>query len=84
MTVTEQVDAIRALGADPLRKLVVQALEGLPAAAELELLPAEWLRPLGLPPLREAILALHAPPRDAVLLWARQASDGSGWGASPK
>ncbi len=59
--------AIEGVGPATLRKLVVQALEGLPAAAELELLPAEWLRPLGLPPLREAILTLHAPPRDADL-----------------
>ena len=57
--------AIEGVGAASLRKLIVQALASLPDAATLELLPAGWLQPLGLPPLREAILTLHAPPRDA-------------------
>jgi ATP-dependent DNA helicase RecG len=39
----------------------------LPDEAALELLPPAWLRELGLPSLREAILTLHAPPRDADL-----------------
>ena len=48
--------AIEGVGAASLRKLIVQALASLPDAATLELLPAGWLQPLGLPPLREAIL----------------------------
>ena len=59
--------AIEGIGAGPLRKLILQALQVLPDAAALELLPSAWLRPLGLPPLREAILALHTPPADAEL-----------------
>ena len=59
--------AIEGIGPASLRKLIVQALQRLPDEAALELLPQAWLRALGLPSLREAILALHAPPRDADL-----------------
>ena len=59
--------AVEGIGAAPLRRLILQALQALPDAATLELLPAPWLRALGLPPLREAILALHTPPADADL-----------------
>ena len=59
--------AIEGVGPASLRKLIGQALGALPDAATLELVPREWLRPLGLPALRDAILTLHAPPRDADL-----------------
>jgi ATP-dependent DNA helicase RecG len=59
--------AIEGIGPASLRKLVLQALQRLPDEAALELLPHDWLRTLGLPSLREAILTLHAPPRDADL-----------------
>jgi ATP-dependent DNA helicase RecG len=57
--------AVEGIGPASLRKLVVQALQRLPDEAALELLPQAWLRELGLPSLREAILTLHTPPRDA-------------------
>ena len=56
--------AIEGIGPATLRRLVAQALERLPPAEELELLPATRLG-AGLPPLREALLTLHRPPRDA-------------------
>ena len=59
--------AIEGIGPATLRKLVLQALQRLPDEAALELLPQAWLDQLGLPTLREAILTLHAPPRDADL-----------------
>jgi ATP-dependent DNA helicase RecG len=59
--------AIEGVGPASLRKLVLQALQRLPDEAALELLPQAWLRELGLPSLREAILTLHTPPRDADL-----------------
>ncbi|GAB1408808.1 ATP-dependent DNA helicase RecG [Thermomonas brevis] len=59
--------AIDGIGPAALRKLILQALQALPDADVLELLPPAWLRPLGLPPLREAILALHTPPADVDL-----------------
>lgn len=57
--------AIEGVGPANLRKLVGQALDRLPDAAALELLPADALAGLGLPSLREALLTLHRPPRDA-------------------
>jgi len=59
--------AVEGVGPASLRKLVLQALQRLPDEAALELLPQAWLRELGLPSLREAILTLHTPPRDADL-----------------
>ncbi|QNN47734.1 ATP-dependent DNA helicase RecG [Thermomonas brevis] len=59
--------AVEGIGPASLRKLVLQALQRLPDEAALELLPQAWLRELGLPSLREAILTLHTPPRDADL-----------------
>ena len=58
---------IEGIGPATVRKLVLQALQRLPDEATLELLPQAWLRELGLPSLREAILTLHTPPRDADL-----------------
>lgn len=67
----EQLDpvypAIEGIGPATLRKLIVQALDRLPDEASLELLPPEWLRGLGLPSLRTALLAMHRPARDADL-----------------
>ncbi len=56
---------IEGVGPASVRKWVVQALQHLPAAEALELLPPDWLRQCGLPSLREAIVTLHAPPADA-------------------
>ncbi|WP_411833997.1 ATP-dependent DNA helicase RecG [Pseudoxanthomonas mexicana] len=59
--------AIEGVGPATLRKLIAQSLERLPPAEALELLPPAMLRGLGLPTLREALLTLHRPPRDADL-----------------
>ena len=56
--------SIEGIGATTLRKLIGQALDRLPEAAALELLPADWLRERQLPGLREALLTMHRPPRD--------------------
>ena len=57
--------AIEGIGPASLRKLVLQALQRLPDESALELLPPALRRALHLPSLREAILTLHMPPRDA-------------------
>lgn len=57
--------AIEGLGPGSIRKLVGQALERLPDNERLELLPATLLDGLGLPSLRDALLTMHRPPRDA-------------------
>ena len=57
--------AIEGIGPASLRKLVAQALDQLPDAATLELLPERLLAQRGLPSLRDALLTLHRPPRDA-------------------
>ncbi|MFZ5606605.1 MAG: ATP-dependent DNA helicase RecG [Pseudomonadota bacterium] len=59
--------AIEGIGPASLRRLVLQALRHLPGEDALELLPEDWLRALGLPSLRQAILTLHTPPKDADL-----------------
>ncbi|HEU4814002.1 MAG TPA: ATP-dependent DNA helicase RecG [Xanthomonadaceae bacterium] len=56
--------AVEGIGPATLRRLIGLALDRLPDEAGLELLPAELLAPLGLPTLREALLAVHRPPRD--------------------
>ncbi|HTA65179.1 MAG TPA: ATP-dependent DNA helicase RecG [Xanthomonadaceae bacterium] len=53
--------AIEGIGAGALRRLIGLALQGLPPAAELELLPAAALRAQQLPGLREALLTMHQP-----------------------
>lgn len=60
--------AVDGVGPASLRKLISQALDRLPADDSLELLPPELLAELGLPSLREALLTMHRPPRDADLL----------------
>ncbi len=57
--------AIEGIGPVTLRRLIAQALEKLPGDEVLELLPRDWLQGRGLPALREALLTMHAPPRDA-------------------
>ena len=56
---------VEGIGPATLRKLVGLALDRLPDAASLELLSPELLAGFGLPGLRESLLVLHRPPRDA-------------------
>lgn len=56
---------VEGIGPATLRKLIGQALDRLPADAVLELLPPEMLRDLHLPSLRQAVLDMHRPSRDA-------------------
>ena len=58
---------VEGIGPASMRKLVAQALDRLPDEAALELLPAELLRGLQLPSLRDALLGMHRPARDADL-----------------
>ena len=55
------------VGPATIRKLVGQALDRLPAEAELDLVPPQWLAALGLPSLRQALLTVHRPGADADL-----------------
>jgi ATP-dependent DNA helicase RecG len=55
---------IEGIGPQTVVKLVGEALKRLPPDAELELLPRELVSALGLPSLREALLAAHRPPVD--------------------
>ena len=57
--------AVEGIGPVTLRRLIAQALDRLPGDDVLELLPPEMLRGQGLPGLREALLTVHRPPRDA-------------------
>ena len=57
--------AIDGVGPQVLRRLVGQALDRLPDAASLELLPDDALATLALPTLRDALLYVHRPPADA-------------------
>ncbi|MDQ2702869.1 MAG: ATP-dependent DNA helicase RecG [Pseudomonadota bacterium] len=57
--------AIEGVGPASIRRLVGLALDRLPDEASLELLPADALAGLGMPSLREALLTVHRPPRDA-------------------
>jgi ATP-dependent DNA helicase RecG len=59
--------AVEGIGPATLRRLIGQALDKLPSEAALELLPADSLRGLNLPSLRDALLIMHRPPRDADL-----------------
>ena len=70
-TLRERLDpvypAIEGIGAPQLARLIDTALQRLPAADTLELLPADALAALKLPSLREALLTAHRPPADADL-----------------
>ncbi len=58
--------AVEGIGPATLRRLVAQALDRLPGEEALELLPRRLLDGApALPSLREALLTLHRPPRDA-------------------
>jgi ATP-dependent DNA helicase RecG len=59
--------AIDGIGPASLRKLIGLALDRLPDAGALELLPAGLLEARGLPSLHDALLTVHRPPRDADL-----------------
>ncbi|ODS64573.1 MAG: ATP-dependent DNA helicase RecG [Arenimonas sp. SCN 70-307] len=58
---------IEGLGPATVAKLVGAALERLPPAETLELLPAGTREAMGLPTLREALLTAHRPPPDTDL-----------------
>ncbi|MEJ7747111.1 MAG: ATP-dependent DNA helicase RecG [Luteimonas sp.] len=57
--------AIEGIGPASMRKLIGQALDKLPDDGALELLPHGILSGLQLPSLRDALLTMHRPPRDA-------------------
>jgi len=56
---------VEGIGPASLRRLIGLALDRLPDEDVLELLPRELREPLRLPSLREALLVVHRPPRDA-------------------
>nr|WP_133001163.1 ATP-dependent DNA helicase RecG [Luteimonas arsenica] len=57
--------AVEGVGPATLKRLIAQALDRLPGDEVLELLPSALLRGQGLHGLREALLTVHRPPRDA-------------------
>ena len=57
--------ATEGIGPATLKRLIAHALDRLPGDEVLELLPRGWLDGQGLPGLREALLTVHRPPRDA-------------------
>ena len=57
--------AVEGVGPATLKRLIAQALDRLPGDEVLELLPAGLLDGQGLPGLREALITVHRPPRDA-------------------
>ncbi|HEY5103124.1 MAG TPA: ATP-dependent DNA helicase RecG [Steroidobacteraceae bacterium] len=50
-----------------LRGLIAQALRELATAAVRDWIPPQILKPLGLPPLKEALAYMHRPPREVKL-----------------
>ena len=59
--------AVEGLGPASISRLVGEALDRLPPADELELLPAGLRDRLQLPTLRDALLTAHRPPPDTNL-----------------
>ncbi|WP_449284035.1 ATP-dependent DNA helicase RecG [Luteimonas yanweni] len=57
--------AVEGIGPATMKRLITQALDRLPGDDVLELLPPGLLRTHRLPGLREALLTVHRPPRDA-------------------
>ena len=57
--------AVEGIGPATLKRLIAHALDRLPGDDVLELLPPRLLDGQGLPGLREALLTVHRPPRDA-------------------
>jgi ATP-dependent DNA helicase RecG len=64
-TLTPVYPVTEGLGQQRLRGVIDKALARLPGEAALELIPPELLRPLGLMPLRDALLGVHRPTPDA-------------------
>ncbi|MGH8183104.1 MAG: ATP-dependent DNA helicase RecG [Rhodanobacteraceae bacterium] len=64
-TLTPIYPVTEGLGQQRLRGVIEKALAQLPDAATLELVPHALLDPLGLMPLREALLGVHRPAPDA-------------------
>ena len=60
--------AVEGIGAGALRRLIDLALQRLPPAEEIELLPAAALRAHKLPSLHDALLTVHQPTADTDLL----------------
>ena len=56
--------AVEGIGPGSLARIVGRALDRLPSAESLELLPADLRGQLALPSLREALLQAHCPPPD--------------------
>ena len=59
--------AVEGLGPQSLSRLIGEALQRLPPAEDLELLPTGLRERLGLPTLRDALLTAHRPPPDTNL-----------------
>ncbi|MGY1530309.1 ATP-dependent DNA helicase RecG [Luteimonas sp. A649] len=57
--------AVEGVGPATMKRLIAQALDRLPGDDVLELLPPALLREHRLPGLRESLLTVHRPPRDA-------------------
>ncbi|MDE2272390.1 MAG: ATP-dependent DNA helicase RecG [Xanthomonadaceae bacterium] len=64
-TLTPIYPVTEGLGQQRLRGVIEKALSRLPGEATLELVPPELLSPLGLMPLRDALLGVHRPAPDA-------------------
>ena len=64
-TLTPVYPITEGLGQQRLRGVIDKALARLPGEAALELIPSDLLQPLGLMPLREALLGAHRPAPDA-------------------
>ncbi|MBS0383594.1 MAG: ATP-dependent DNA helicase RecG [Proteobacteria bacterium] len=64
-TLTPIYPVTEGLGQQRLRSVIDKALARLPDETALELIPHEMLQPLGLMPLRDALLGVHRPAPDA-------------------
>ncbi|MGH8232800.1 MAG: ATP-dependent DNA helicase RecG [Rhodanobacteraceae bacterium] len=64
-TLTPVYPVTEGVGQQRLRGVIDKALAQLPDEAALELIPPDLLAPLGLMPLRDALLAVHRPTPDA-------------------
>ena len=64
-TLTPIYPITEGLGQQRLRGVIERALSRLPDEMVLELVPADLLKPLGLMPLRDALLDVHRPSPDA-------------------
>ncbi|HJR14847.1 MAG TPA: ATP-dependent DNA helicase RecG [Rhodanobacteraceae bacterium] len=64
-TLTPIYPITEGLGQQRLRAVIDKALARLPNETTLELIPPDLLQPLGLMPLRDALLGVHRPMPDA-------------------